>query len=86
MNTRYNLLEYFQNRWDQLGRKCAFNAENIDQFNKWKEATRNKLKEITGYDTMKTCDLNHTLLGQKDCGKYIRYHLEIQTWQNLTLT
>ena len=79
MNPKYDILEYFQNRWNEVHGKCALSASTVDEFTTWKMSVRKKLTELTGYDTMKKCDLNPLLLDQKDCGNYTRYHIEIQT-------
>jgi len=76
---RYMTESYFQDRWERTERKLALKAQSRSEFDVWKQTTRGKLMELTGYDTMITSPLNPVVTGEEDMGDYTRQRVEIET-------
>ena len=74
-----SMLPYMLSRWDRVGRKLAFKAQTLEEFNAWKKDAVAKLKELIGYDTMLKAPLQPRTLDSEDKGDYIQDHILIQT-------
>lgn len=79
MRKDYILEDYMKKRFAQVGRKNAFKADSVDEYQNWKTSTRAKLKELIGYDTMLKTKPNPRKIDCEDLGTYTREHVEIQT-------
>ena len=79
MALQYRMLDRLKERWDRVGRKLAFRAENVEEFNAWKAELTATLKQLIGYDTMEQAPLNPQELGSEDKGDYVQHHMAIQT-------
>ena len=58
MSTIYSTHPYLQRRWDAVGRKLGFSAEDKDTWKAWRQKTARKLRSLIGYDTMGKAPLN----------------------------
>lgn len=74
-----NLLEVY----DERARKLGFNANNIQEYEKWKLELRKKLTEITGLNRFQYCDLNPKVLESVKLDGYRRDKIVIQTEKNV---
>jgi hypothetical protein len=71
MNTERGYLQtqpYLQNRFQRVGRKLAFCAENQKEGQEWRRKTLKKLKSLTGYDTMLATDPSPRITEEIDLG------------------
>src|SRR5436309_2472612 len=68
-----------RHRWDVVGRKLSFAAQNRAQWRAWRGKTAEKLRELTGYNTMRRSALKPRITEEKDFGEYVRQRVEIQT-------
>jgi dienelactone hydrolase len=78
--------EYLRRRFDSAGQASAMRATTEQELVAWKAATRRKLAELTGYDTMESCPLEPISNGVEDIGDYTREHVEIQTEPGVNMT
>jgi len=77
---------YLQNRYQQVGRKLAFCADNQKAGQEWRRKTLKKLKSLTGYDTMLLTDPSPRITEEIDLGDMIRQRLEILTEPKVLLS
>jgi dienelactone hydrolase len=71
--------EYLERRFDREKGKLAFRAKTVEEWRSWHRRLENKLKALTGYDTMRTCPLLPRVTERVEKGTYIRERVEIQT-------
>jgi len=74
-----SVLPYLRRRFDAVGRKLAFRAKTEKQWRTWRTRLRRKLKELTGYSTMKRAPLKPKLTETVELGGLVRERVEIQT-------
>jgi len=75
----FNTHPYLQKRWAQVGRKLAFSCETRREAAQWRSGTIRKLKQLTGYDTMRPTDPAPRITGKKVFDDYLRQRVEIET-------
>ena len=78
-DSRFSVLPYMRRRFDAVGRKLAFTAENLDQWRLWRRRLRRKLKELSGYSTMQRAPLRPRVTERVQAGEFVRERVEIQT-------
>lgn len=76
---KYSLLPSMHRRFGRVKRSMGLRATTPAQWRKWRKALREKLMELTGYDTMVRCPLKPKITDEVDCGEYRRQRVEIQT-------
>jgi len=76
---RFSVVPYMHARWDRVGRKLAFKAGSMSEYQAWRRKTLAKLKELTGYDTMNHAPLKPRITEEKTFDDYVRQRVEIQT-------
>ena len=74
----FSVLPYMRRRFDAVGRKLAFTAENLDQWRLWRRRLRRKLKELSGYSTMQRAPLRPRVTERVEVGEFVRERVEIQ--------
>lgn len=79
MKQYYTTEQYFKNRIRNIGRQMAFKAENREDFLKWKNEVRSKLKQVTGMNSMLMCELNAVTEESVQLDGYTRKKIIIQT-------
>ena len=77
---------YFRERWLRVGRRLAFSATTLAEWQTWREETRTTLRRITGYDTMVRTSPAPMVTGEEDMGSYIRQHVEIAAEPGVIMT
>lgn len=82
----YSTHAYLQSRFDQVGKKLAFSAEDVQSWEAWRDETRSKIKELNGYNTMIKAPLEPQITSEEDCGDHIRQHVIIQTEPGVQMT
>ncbi|MEM2914541.1 MAG: alpha/beta hydrolase family protein [Candidatus Bathyarchaeia archaeon] len=75
----FTCVDYFKKRFDSMPKKLAFKAETRNEWQIWRKNLVNKLKELTGYDTMKTCPLQPKVTERVEKEDFLRERVEIQT-------
>jgi hypothetical protein len=70
---------YFQKRFEQVGRKLAFQAADEQALSEWRDVTIQTLKHLTGYDTMEKSPLIPRVTEVVEFADYIRQRVVIQT-------
>lgn len=70
---------YLRKRWETVGRKLAFRAGNLKEWQEWRRRTLRKLRSLTGYDTMMRTDLNPRITEEMELRDHVRQRVEIQT-------
>jgi len=73
------LLPHMCRRFDQVGRKLAFEAKTVEEWRLWHRKLRRKLKELTGYSTMQKAPLEPRVTERLKAGEFVRERVEIQT-------
>ncbi len=76
---KYFTRPYLERRWETVGRKLAFKAGTVSGWRTWRRRTLDKLRELTGYDTMKKAPLEPKITEELDFGGYRRQRVEIRT-------
>ncbi|NLD44817.1 MAG: hypothetical protein GX657_15145 [Chloroflexi bacterium] len=77
---------YLRERWARVGRKQAFTATRVADWEIWREETRTVLRQISGYDTMIRTAPNPQVTGEEDMGSYVRQRVEITTEPGVIMT
>ncbi|NUM56268.1 MAG: hypothetical protein HUU46_21725 [Candidatus Hydrogenedentes bacterium] len=75
----YSVQPYVRQRFDEVGRALRFQGTSATDVATWRAASRGKLEQLLGLDTMKPCDLDPKITERVDCGDYIRERVEIRT-------
>jgi dienelactone hydrolase len=78
-NAYYTTLEHLLNLYKEQGRKYGLKAQNVSEFEIWKNKVREKLKEISGISKMKSCELSCKLISSTRLNGYRRDKVIIQT-------
>ena len=76
---RFRTHPHMQRRWKAVGRKLAFSAKSRAALASWRRRLRAKLKELTGYDTMKRAPLRPRITESVEFEDHTRQRVEIQT-------
>lgn len=76
---RFQTQPYLQQRFRLVGRQLAFKSRTRHEWQLWQKATRRKLKELTGYDTMRPTRLNPRITERVEFDAYWRERVEIHT-------
>ena len=66
-------------RFDRVGRKLAFRAKTPGEWKKWRAALRRKVKQLTGYATMRQAPLKPRVTERVEVDEFVRERVEIQT-------
>ena len=53
----YGSLKGMQNKFDKYARQDAFTGSTREEWESWKETSRETLKDLLGWKYMETCDL-----------------------------
>jgi len=77
---------YFRNRWATVGRRLAFKATDLAEWQTWREDLRCTLRALTGYDTMVKTAANPRITDVTDLDDYTRQHIEIDTEPGVVMT
>lgn len=75
----YTIKEYMAKRYSEKSRRYALQAENITEYEAWKNELKIKLKELIGINTMLSCDLAPKLIESEKFQGYRRDKVIIQT-------
>ena len=75
----YTTHPYLQRRWDAVGRKLAFSAEDEASWRAWRQKTVRKLRSLIGFGSMERAALNPRVTEEVDFQDYTRQRVEIQT-------
>ena len=70
---------YLQERWSEIGRTLAFSCNLEQEVAQWRSKTADKLKQLTGYNTMQSASLAPKITEEKAFEGYMRQRVEIQT-------
>ena len=54
----YGSLKGMQNKFDKYARQDAFTGSTREEWEAWKETSRETLKDLLGWKYMETCDLD----------------------------
>lgn len=65
--------------------ELRFKGDNINEFNKWKEIAKNKIKEAMGINLMNGAPLNFRVVSRENKDSYILSECLIDTMNNLTM-
>ena len=85
-SSRYMTHPYLRRRWDAVGRKLAFSADDPEGLEAWRRETLAKLKDLTGFDTMLGAPLDPVVTEEQDFGDHVRQRVEIQTEPGVIMT
>ena len=77
---------YLRDRWNRVGRRLAFGAQTLAEWQAWREETRTTLRRLTGYDTMLPTPPNPRITGEEDLGDHVRQRVEIDTEPGVVMT
>ncbi len=84
MNSEYSGLDFIKsNMADEP--LLRFKGECAEDFEKWSVESKNKIKEIMGFDRLKAVEMKPELLTEKDCGHYIIKKYRINTLDRLAM-
>ncbi len=75
----YTSMEHLLDVFQKHARAMGFRAETVPEYARWKLELRNKLRQMTGLDTMETCELKPQRLESIQMDGYRRDKLLIQT-------
>ena len=76
----YTSMKYMRHLYDRTKREYRFQAETQEEFSKWKERTRKRLKEIIGLERCTYADEERAELHiEEDKGKFIQQYWTLQT-------
>ncbi len=77
----YTSLQALSRRFRETPRSCAFRAEDEKELLAWQESTRQKLRELTGIDRLRPCELLPQLIKEEELPKepFRRLKYRIQT-------
>lgn len=78
-NRYYTSLQHLLNLYEEQGRKYAFKAQSIPEYEVWKKEVREKLKDISGISKMQSCDLSYKMISTVELNCYSRKKVLIQT-------
>lgn len=79
----YTSMNHLIDVYDAQLREFSFKADSIEEYEVWKEALRNRLKEITGLNKFKACELKPKLIESVQLDGYRRDKIIIQTENNV---
>jgi len=75
----YTSMKHLLDVFDREARKMGMQAENIEEFEKWKKNVRDKLRDITGINKMEMCSLDPQIIESEQIDGYTRDKMIIQT-------
>ena len=78
-NVRFSVLPAMRRRFARVGRKLALRAHTTRELSEWRRKLRRKLKELTGYATMRRAPLKAKVTERLEAGEFVRHRVEIQT-------
>ncbi|MHB1356250.1 MAG: dienelactone hydrolase family protein [Anaerolineae bacterium] len=76
---RFSLSEYFNQRWERIGRRSALQADSMSEYLTWRDTTRTTLRQLIGYDTFQSAPLLPRITEEVTFPEYIRQRVELQT-------
>lgn len=79
MSEYYTAQRHFEKMFEERGRIHAFKAETMDGFILWKQSLRERLRELTGMNSMEKCEFRPQTLEEVKCGGYTRRKMLIHT-------
>lgn len=77
--SKFQTHAYLQNRWENMERALAFKGTSGEQHAEWHRQLTQKLRELTGYDTMIAVDPEPRLTEEIAFPGYLRQRVEIRT-------
>lgn len=83
-NSQYNSLDFIKNNMPETP-SLRFTGSTKEEYAKWREETREKLKEVMGISKLSTANTAPRLLERVDCGTYTRLKYEIDTTKDLVM-
>ena len=81
----FNSFGYFNRRFNEVSRSHAFEAEDVDEWRRWRNSLRRKLRQLLGLNSMEKVALAPRITEEVDCGDYVRQRVEIQTGPGLIM-
>lgn len=75
----YTSFSSLQKKYAEQSRRLGFKADNIDEYEKWKNELRDKLSDITGISRIEACELKSELLESVQMDGYRRDKVILQT-------
>lgn len=81
-NSKYNSFDFIKENMPTVP-ELRFKGSSIEDYNKWKKTTQEKIKEIMGISELKIADSQPVLLESKDFPDYTRFKYEINTTGSL---
>ena len=76
---RFTLSEYFNQRWERIGRRLALKVGTMPEFLTWCDTTLTTLRQLIGYDTFQAAPLLPRITEVREFPDYIRQRVELQT-------
>lgn len=76
---RFSLSEYFNQRWERIGRRSSLRAGTMAELLTWRDTTRATLRQLIGYDTFQAAPLLPRITEEREYPDYIRQRVELQT-------
>jgi dienelactone hydrolase len=77
--TRFDTMPAMLHRFDKVARRMALNAKTPAELKRWQKKIAAKLRELTGYDTMRRTSLGAKITEEVPMDGYIRQRVEIHT-------
>lgn len=81
----FSIIPHMRERFDEVDQKLSYDVTDPKKHRAWRNKLAKKVKEITGYSTMKSCELNARVTETKKVGKLIRRRIEIDTEPGVTM-
>ncbi len=81
----YSVIPHMRDRFKEVGRKLSYDASDAKAHRRWRTKAAKKLKALTGYDTMQTCDLKPRVTETVEVGSLTRRRIEIDTEPGVTM-
>ncbi len=75
----FTCVDYLKRRFDSMPKKLAFRAETKNEWQSWRNKLINKLKDLTGYNTMQACSLQSKVTEKVEREGFLRERVEVQT-------
>jgi dienelactone hydrolase len=77
--TRFDTMPAMLHRFDKIARQLALGAKTPAELARWRKKVAAKLRELTGYNTMRPASPRPKITGQEKLDGYTRQRVEIHT-------
>ena len=77
--TRFDTMPAMLHRFDKIARRMALNAKTPAELKRWQKKVAAKLRELTGYDTMRRGPLGAKITEEVPMDGCVRQRVEIHT-------